>query len=171
MKKGSRYNPSGSHLNEHIFRKYEDFFVQLLACYPNPLTLHPTNIAASTFRQQIRVAANALLQHGYPSSVTPEALSPIWNSVVVIIHNDHIVIGPRASVTEAIRATETSTTPPSFLCELTNPTLAQLNALRAMYESGASVVPSRIVGEIPPGYEHSPLVTLQPQPDGSHLML
>lgn len=171
MKKGNLSNPSGAHLNETIFRSYEQWFLQLEACYPEPLTIAPAELRAVTFAAQMRTAANAFLQGTYESPIEKDKFRLIWKDVVVRVVSSSVVISQRGTSVKEATGIQTSLTPSTYFTVLKNPTLDQLNAICTLHSSGATSLPSLIEGEIPFDFTCPETLILQAQPDGTHLLL
>ncbi len=165
-------NPAGTHLNEATFRRYEDTIILFTKTHPSALVVTPKNFECSTFSTQLRSAINAHIIHRFQSNVDPDNLSAIWKSSIVTVDGKNVIIGPKHSVREAIRAEheigEAHT--PSYLVELEAPTLTQLNALAYLYSTNVFTTPSRIL-TIPDGFVPMVGMDLSQQPDNSWLLL
>lgn len=169
MIKGNLTNPGGSHLSQANFRRFEPYFQDFVSCYPGTLTLEPRDLACVTFAARIRDAANAFITHGFESTLDRNTFQAFWNKSVVTINNGKVIIGPKDSVREAIRANVVKENQGDYFLDLSYPSIAVLNALGILYQNQILTQPSRVQGIdnwVPPVG-----VVLEPQPDGSFLLL
>lgn len=166
--KGNLSNPQNPHISEENFRRFEDWFVKLLAVYPEPLVVTPEGMAVQTFSTAIRSAANAFLLNSYPSTVPLEDFRLVWKDTVVSVVGPTVVIRKRSvKLTEALGE---NNAPASYLFELTSPSVEQLNAIAQLYTTGVSQLPTRIAGSLPPQFTPPFGVVLHPQTSDSWLM-
>lgn len=170
MIKGLINSPSAPHLSEAIFRRYEAVLADFLATYPSAFSVTPSGVAPTTFIAQLRNAANAHIANRFESTVDPDELAAAWKQSIATINSGAIIVGPKTSVREVLRAEYTTgDATPQFLCEIDRPTLDQLNALLLLYATGVFQLPSKI-GAIPVGYVPYPNTSLAPHGDAFILL-
>lgn len=100
---------------EHHFRRYELVLSDIVAAYPSPSTLHPTNGKSPSYvRQQIREAFEIYLRSpAITSSIPRDTAQALYNTFTFGSTTDHIYIGPRkkkqANCNAVIAPSETPT--------------------------------------------------------------
>lgn len=169
MIKGDLSNPGGPHLSEEVFRRYEDHFQEFVLTYPGSLTLTPKDLAATTFAAQLRNAANAFISKGFESNLDRNLFAAVWAKSMVTTCDGKVLVGPKDSVKQALRAEVINNGEPQYLCDLVQPTNETLDALAVLYRNLVFQNPSRLVLSRP--WAPPPGCVLEPQTDGSFLLL
>lgn len=166
--KGKFSNPDGPHLGLTNLRRFLPHLRSLLLTYPDPLILIPDSLCVTTFAARFRDAANAVITQRHSVPIDFDTFSSIWSKVTVRIVGETVVVGPR---TAEIPLAAIQAPPSTYALTLENPTLDQLNAATLLITTGATLLPIQILGNIPSDYVRPPLILLNPQPDGSHLLI
>ncbi len=164
-------NPTGFHISEKKFRRFEQWFEALRATYPEKLVIVPSGIAPITFADGIRSAANSFLTNNYGSHIDRDRFAAVWNKCKVSIVGDEVWVCDRKTkpvTATAVDAIAGGTS--AYFTELSFPTLAQLTALIGVYDAGVTTIPSLIRGALPEGFVAPPTVVVQPNEDGTWTM-
>lgn len=160
-------NPNGPHLSEENFLRFLPHLEELCSKFPNPVTFHPEKIAPATFAGRFRDAGNAYLIHKYDSTLDYDTFTKVWDSTVVRIIGQAVVVSPPKAEIDTITVAER---PATYLFTLTSPNLDQMEAAIKVIESGISTLPILIEGPIP-NITFPTTVILQPKPDGTHILI
>lgn len=168
--KGSLDNPEGAHLSESVFRKYEDVLKAIVENYPSPFIFTPTTLQATTVVVWLRNAANAILTHGYATTLDIERLREIWKKVRVMNQGSKVVVATREEQQAAkIQIAREAFNEPRLLT-INNPSIRVLDGLCILILEGALTNPTLLTGTIP-DYAIPPGVVLEINPDGTHTIL
>lgn len=169
--KGNLSNPTGPHLNERLFRRFEDT-LQSFFDSPSGLTVTVTKITARSFVQTARQAINAFLQHRYTSTIPYDEFLTLWqNSQIRAVSPTEVQFGPKGQ--RAVPLTTDSGPSSAYAFEITNPTEEQIVAATSAIRTGLTTLPIHLLGQLPTNTHDliSPYAILQPLPDGTYILI
>lgn len=111
---------------EQHFRRYELIISDIVAAYPNPSILHPTNGKSPSYvRQQIREAFEIYLRSpAITSSIPRDTAQAVFNTFTFGSTLDHIYIGPRKKKQASCNAVIAPSETPSLSVDCTNYSVA-----------------------------------------------
>lgn len=170
MTKGSLSNPIGRHLSEPNFRRFEPHLKEFLTAFPSTVEFVPTDLATTTFAARLRDAANAFITNGYESTMDRDGFAQAWSQTIVTEIGSAVIVGMKAAIRDRLRADVEKAPQAAFLCEISNPSVSQLDALALLYATGVFSIPSRFTPH-PVGWKPHVPVAVEQQPDGWYIML
>lgn len=154
-----------------MFRRYELTLERFLATFPEPFTLSPSNFAPATVCSQIRMAVNAVLTHGYNTTLDVSRLREVWPQVQVLLRGTRVTIGTREAQKFAdVQFVADSVSGSKNLLTVNNPSNSDLISLFSLFASHAFTDPVRLTGTIP-SFLPPPGHYMMPQDDKSFLIL
>lgn len=111
---------------EQHFRRYELVLADIVAAYPKPSTLHPTNGKSPSYvRQQIREAFEIYLRSpAIESSIPRDTAQALYNTFTFGSTTDHIYIGPRKKKQTSCNAVLANAEAPTLSVDCTNYSVA-----------------------------------------------
>lgn len=162
-------NPSGPHLNEAVFRRYENELLAFVSNYPAVHSFQPRDFAVTTAAAQLRNAINAHVFHAYESKVDPNALHEAWQASMITRTANTVFIGPPESVRETLATAGRGVADLGYYPDIENPSIAELDALATLFTTSALTRPARLRGVLP-RWSPPPGIAFGPEGD-AYIML